>query len=127
MFNDLTHLKIIRFLYMNTLERKLSQGLQELKRQLEVSFLHGACKGYNIGTTHKHFFLLALCVCVNFIIGPSYITWTFQREKLYTLVGGNCGIQWLYTVRTITSNLVGSVNVSPIKNLSVGFVHVKEH
>lgn len=27
MFNDLTHLKILRFLYMNALERKLSQGL----------------------------------------------------------------------------------------------------
>ena len=44
---------------------------------------------------------------------------------MHNLVGGHC--EWLYTVRTIISNLVGSINVSPIKNVSLGFVHVKEH
>lgn len=84
-----------------------------------------------MGPIHKHFFILALCVCVsvcvNFIVGPLNIVWTFQREKAHRWVGDHCGIQCLYMMRTITGSLVGSVNVSPNKNSSVAFVHVKEH
>lgn len=52
--------------------------------------MNGIYKGYNVGTEGKHFFILAfVCVCVrarahvcvNFVIGPSYIIQKFQREK----------------------------------------------
>lgn len=87
--------------------------------------MNGTYKGCNIGTIPEHFFILMVCVCVDFT--RPYITWKFQRGKVHRLVGGHCGIQWLYRVRTLTSNLVGLINISPSKNLSVGFVHVKEH
>lgn len=85
--------------------------------------MNGTCKGYDIGTIHKCFH--SGFVCVNFI-GPSYVIWKF-KEEMYTSWYGVSGIKWLYTARTFMSNTVGSINISPVNDLSVGFVHIKEH